>query len=149
MKTKMVQGMVSRQTDLDDLSDEGIQDVAMTFNLTPRKCLGFKTPAEAFLSPLGNTVTIRFNATVALRGSAHQQPSGTALTAVGNPMIQEEAKFLRDLKLSSRHNNPSLVTPQRHLNAEIVQSPTVRGQAVSARLWFLVAWPNLVTKDNQ
>jgi len=29
------------QTDLDALSDEEIQDVAMTLNLTPRKCLVF------------------------------------------------------------------------------------------------------------
>jgi len=56
-----------RSTDLDDLTDEDIQDVAMSLNLTPRKCLGFKTPAEAFLSALGKSLTIRFNATVALR----------------------------------------------------------------------------------
>jgi len=56
-----------RETDLDELTEEDIQDVAMTLNLTPRKCLGFKTPAEAFLSALGKTLTIRFNATVALR----------------------------------------------------------------------------------
>jgi len=56
-----------RSTDLDDLTDEDIQDVAMTLNLTPRKCLGFRTPAEAFLSALGKTLTIRFNASVALR----------------------------------------------------------------------------------
>ena len=57
-----------RQTDLDDLTDEDIQDIAMTLNLTPRKCLGFKTPAEAFLGSLGKSLTIRFNASVALRG---------------------------------------------------------------------------------
>lgn len=56
-----------RQTDLDDLSDEEIQDVAMTLNLTPRKCLGFRSPAEAFLNELGKTLTIRFNTRVALR----------------------------------------------------------------------------------
>ncbi len=56
-----------RQTDLDDLTDEDIQDIAMSLNLTPRKCLGFKTPAEAFLSTLGKSLTIRFNAGVALR----------------------------------------------------------------------------------
>ena len=56
-----------RQTDLDELSDEDIQDVAMTLNLTPRKCLGFRTPAEAFPGALGKRLTIRFNATVALR----------------------------------------------------------------------------------
>ena len=57
-----------RQTDLDELNDEDIQDIAMTLNLTPRKCLGFRSPAEAFLNELGKTLTIRFNAPVALRG---------------------------------------------------------------------------------
>ena len=41
-----------RQTDLDGLTDEDIQDIAMTLTLTQRKCLGFKTPAEAFLGSL-------------------------------------------------------------------------------------------------
>jgi len=57
-----------RNIDLDELSDEDIQDVAMTLNLTPRKCLGFRSPAEAFLNELGKSLTIRFNAPVALRG---------------------------------------------------------------------------------
>jgi len=56
-----------RNTDLDDLSDEDIQDIVMTLNLTPRKCLGFRSPAEAFLNELGKTLSIRFNAIVALR----------------------------------------------------------------------------------
>ena len=33
-----------RQIDIDKVSDEEIQDIVMTANLTPRKCLGFKTP---------------------------------------------------------------------------------------------------------
>lgn len=57
-----------RSTDLDELTDEDIQDVAMSLNLTPRKCLGFRTPAEAFIGALGKNLTIRFNAPVALRG---------------------------------------------------------------------------------
>ena len=40
----------------------------MTLNLMPRKCLGFKSPAEAFLNALGKDLTIRFNTPVALRG---------------------------------------------------------------------------------
>ena len=56
-----------RQTDLDELSDAEIQDVAMTLNLTPRKCLGFRSPTEAFLNELGKSLTIRFNTRVALR----------------------------------------------------------------------------------
>ena len=36
-----------RQIDLDKVSDEEIQDIILTANLTPRKCLGFKTPFQA------------------------------------------------------------------------------------------------------
>ena len=56
-----------RQTDLEELNNEDIQDVAMTINLTPRKCIGFRSPPEAFLNELGKPLTIRFNANVALR----------------------------------------------------------------------------------
>jgi IS30 family transposase len=49
-----------RSTDLDELTDQDIQDIAMTINLTPRKCLGYKTPVEAFLAELGKHVEIRF-----------------------------------------------------------------------------------------
>jgi IS30 family transposase len=31
-----------------------------TANLTPRKCLGFKTPSQAILKELGKDVQIRF-----------------------------------------------------------------------------------------
>ncbi|RMD93822.1 MAG: IS30 family transposase, partial [Alphaproteobacteria bacterium] len=58
---------LTRQADLDDLGDEDIQDLAMTMNLTPRKCLGFRSPAEAFLNELGKPLTIRFNPPAALR----------------------------------------------------------------------------------
>jgi len=33
-----------RQIDIDKVSDQEIQDIVITANLTPRKCLGFKTP---------------------------------------------------------------------------------------------------------
>src|ERR1700730_5850529 len=36
-----------RHIDIDRLSDEEIQDIVITANLTPRKCLGFKTPFQA------------------------------------------------------------------------------------------------------
>jgi hypothetical protein len=38
-----------RQIDIDQVSDEEIQDIVITANLTPRKCLGFKTPFQAIL----------------------------------------------------------------------------------------------------
>ena len=34
-----------RQIDIDQVSAEEIQDIVITANLTPRKCLGFKTPS--------------------------------------------------------------------------------------------------------
>lgn len=49
-----------RSFDLDELSDEDIQEIAMTLNSTPRKCLSFKTPIEAMLAELGKDVQIRF-----------------------------------------------------------------------------------------
>ncbi len=38
----------------------------MTRNLTARKCRGFKTPAEVFPDVPEKSLTIRFNASVAL-----------------------------------------------------------------------------------
>jgi IS30 family transposase len=29
-----------RQSNIDDLADEDLQEIVMTYNLTPRKCLG-------------------------------------------------------------------------------------------------------------
>ena len=49
-----------RQLDIDQLSDEDIQEIVLTANLTPRKCLGFKTPFQAILAELGKDVKIRF-----------------------------------------------------------------------------------------
>ena len=49
-----------RQIDIDKVSDEEIQNIVMTANLTPRKCLGFKTPLQAILKELGKDVQIRF-----------------------------------------------------------------------------------------
>ena len=55
-----------RQIDIDQVSDEEIQDIVITANLTPRKCLGFKTPFQAILKELGKDVQIRFSYPVAL-----------------------------------------------------------------------------------
>jgi len=41
-----------RKTDLHALQDEQIDDIIALYNQTPRKCLGFQTPAEAFINPL-------------------------------------------------------------------------------------------------
>src|ERR1700716_120895 len=50
-----------RHVDIDRLSDADIQDIVITANLTPRKCLGFKTPFQAILKELGKDAQIRFS----------------------------------------------------------------------------------------
>jgi hypothetical protein len=37
-----------------------LKKIAMTINLTTRKCLGYRSPVEAYLSELGRDVQIRF-----------------------------------------------------------------------------------------
>jgi transposase, IS30 family len=49
-----------RDLDLDALADAELQEIVLTHNLTPRKCLGFLTPLQALLSELGKDVQIRF-----------------------------------------------------------------------------------------
>lgn len=51
---------IPRSTDLDTLSDAELQDIVMSYNLTPRKCLSFKTPLQALLAETGKHVQIRF-----------------------------------------------------------------------------------------
>lgn len=49
-----------RRTDLNDVSDEDIQEIIMTYNLTPRKCLGYRTPLQALFSERGKDVRLQF-----------------------------------------------------------------------------------------
>ena len=49
------------------MTEADIQEIAMTLNFTPRKCLGFRSPVEAFLAELGKDIDIRFHRHVALR----------------------------------------------------------------------------------
>src|ERR671933_26692 len=55
-----------RDLDLDALSDAELQEIVLSHNLTPRKCLGFLTPLQALLNELGRDVQIRFAQPVAL-----------------------------------------------------------------------------------
>jgi transposase, IS30 family len=50
-----------RRIDIDKVSDQEIQDIVITANLTPRKCLGFKSPFQVILKELGKDVQIRFS----------------------------------------------------------------------------------------
>ena len=49
-----------RDLDLDAPGDAELQEIVLTHNLTPRKCLGFLTPVQALLGELGRDVRIRF-----------------------------------------------------------------------------------------
>jgi IS30 family transposase len=49
-----------RQTNLDNISDEDMQEIVMTYNLTPRKCLGYITPIQALFKDRGRHVKLRF-----------------------------------------------------------------------------------------
>ncbi len=49
-----------RDLDLDGLDEAELQEIILSHNLTPRKCLGFLTPAQALLKELGKDVQIRF-----------------------------------------------------------------------------------------
>jgi IS30 family transposase len=42
------------------VSDEEVQDIVITANLTPEKYLGFETPFQAILKELGKDLQIRF-----------------------------------------------------------------------------------------
>jgi IS30 family transposase len=50
-----------RHLDIDRTSDQDIQEIVLTTNLTPRKCLGFKTPFQALIAELEKDVQIRFS----------------------------------------------------------------------------------------
>jgi transposase, IS30 family len=56
-----------RNLDIDKLGDEELQDILLTHNLTPRKCLGYKTPVQAILKELGIDAKLSFRSNVALR----------------------------------------------------------------------------------
>ena len=49
-----------RDLDLDALGDAELQEIVLSHNLTPRKCLGFLTALQALLKELGRDVQIRF-----------------------------------------------------------------------------------------
>jgi transposase, IS30 family len=49
-----------RDIELNTFSDQDIQEIAITANLTPRKCIGYETPFQAILAELGKDVKIRF-----------------------------------------------------------------------------------------
>lgn len=49
-----------RNCDPESLTDEEIQEVVMTMNITPRKCLGFKTPLQALFDTPDRMLKISF-----------------------------------------------------------------------------------------
>jgi len=49
-----------RQLDLDTVSQADLQAIVLSHNLTPRTCLGYLAPIQAFFKGLGKDVQIRF-----------------------------------------------------------------------------------------
>ena len=49
-----------RQLDLDTVSRTDLQEIVLSLNLAPRKCLGYVTPIQAFFKGLGREIEIRF-----------------------------------------------------------------------------------------
>jgi len=45
-----------RGTEPDAITEQNIQEIVMTIDLTLRKCLGYKSTVETFLSELGRDV---------------------------------------------------------------------------------------------
>jgi len=48
-----------RKTDITNYTLQDISDITWAVNSTPRKCLGYKTPAEAFLETSGVALYLR------------------------------------------------------------------------------------------
>jgi hypothetical protein len=61
------------------LADEEIQDMVITANLTPTKCLGFRAPIQAILKELAKTPKFDSLRPVALRTMIDGLHKGSAL----------------------------------------------------------------------
>ena len=48
-----------RWTNLDDLTEEDLQEIMVPYNLTPQKCLGYLTPSQALFRAFGRDVRLR------------------------------------------------------------------------------------------
>jgi|TARA_B100001013_G_C24567659_1_gene425219 IS30 family transposase len=58
---------IPRKMNLLKVSDEEIEQIIITHNLTPRKILGYRTPMESLLFEMGKNVSLIFQKGVALR----------------------------------------------------------------------------------
>ena len=56
-----------KRMDLDKVSEKDIEDIIMTYNLTPRKCLNWKTPLQVIAQSENKEIELKFT-NVALRG---------------------------------------------------------------------------------
>ena len=60
-----------RQIDIDKVSDEEIQDIILTANLTPRKCLALRRHSRRSSKSLAKTSKYSFHKPVAPRSRIH------------------------------------------------------------------------------
>ena len=79
-----------RHIDIDRLSDEEIQDIVITANLTPRKCLGFKTPFQGISKSLAKTSKFGFH------DPLHLAPESTLTTTTLECMGEVLALLRKD-----------------------------------------------------
>lgn len=56
-----------KRMDLATINENDIEDIIMSYNLTPRRCLGWKTPLQAIAKSENREITLQFT-DVALRG---------------------------------------------------------------------------------
>ena len=73
-----------RQIDIDKVSDEEIQDIILTANLTPRKCLGFNMLFRRSSKSLAKTSKYSFHKPVAPRSRVPRSAGADAASRNGD-----------------------------------------------------------------
>lgn len=54
----VIRRSLPRKTRMDQVRENDIHDIVATYNATPRKCLGFLSPIEAFAKSIGVALEI-------------------------------------------------------------------------------------------
>ena len=89
-----------RHLDLDTLSRADLQEIVLSHNLTPRKCLGYMTPIQAFFKGLGKDVQIRFASLAGLcawRGNPPVMADPDDVVALGRSFVAANVASLGHL----------------------------------------------------
>ena len=118
-----------RHTDIDKVSDEEIQDIVLTTNLKPRKCLGFKTPVQAILKELAKTCKSASHRPVAPRSRIHATPYKRESST-----MRVDTKFLaKKAEMAADTINIAICFDENLVHAAIVLVSSIRKNAKSNR----------------